>query len=428
MLIDSGVVSESDLERCLAIQALTGATRPIGQILVEQGLVDSATLQRVLDLQRQKKQQRQRKVAPAADVGASDALRNSLLQAAKKNGASEMVVSEGRMVRIRVGGEWRDITSEAVTGPEVWDFVREAIGSDVLEQLADRQFVIRSWRDKAHGHGTAMAFRHFEGVAARLTFAPSELQKPESIGLPSQVLEAVRGTRGLVLLTGERGAGRSEAMAHLVKVAGNDAAQYVIVLDDEPSALPPPDAMVAHRRFGLSPADRAAAVRSAVREDPDVLVISDVGDPAIFELALRAADGGRLVIAYLDAPSVVAALNRIVDFYPVYDVPRVRATLAGALRMILVRHQLPAANREGTVVASEMLCVDDAVREALRHGDIADIGLLLRMEGARCGHSLDRNLMDLFAAGHVHIEDVFARADEKAWVLERTRNLQTAKG
>jgi len=421
ILIDSGVVSEADLERCLAIQMLTGATRPIGQIAVEQGLVDAPTLQRLFDLQRS------RSAVKAAEVGSTDALRNSLLQAARANHASEMVVSEGRPVHIRVGGEWRELTGEAVSGPEVWDFVRETLGHEVLEQLADRQFVIRSWQDREHGHGAAMAFRQFDGVAVRLTLAPMATQTPEELGLPAASIEAMRGTRGLVLLAGERGIGRSEALAHLVKAAGTDPAHYVIVLDDEPNAASPPPALVAYRRFGLSPADRAAAVRSAVREDPDVLVIADAGEPDIFELALRAAEGGRLVVAYLDAASVVGALQRILNFYPVYDVPRVRATLAGALRMVLVRHHLPDANRLGTVVATELLCVDDAVRESLRSGELGDVGLLLRMEGGRSGHSLERNMLELLEGGRVRIEDVFARAEEKAWVLERTRNLPTAK-
>lgn len=418
ILLEGGIVEETELERCLAIQSLTGGVRPIGQILIEQGLIDAPTLQRLLDVQRTRAALRAAEIAPA------DAMSGTLLRAARANGASEIVVSEGRPVRIRVAGEWRELTSEAVRGPEVWDFVRETMGAEVLEELADRQYVVRAWQDAELGNGSAVAFRQFDGVAVRVTFAASRVLSPEEAGLPVAVTELVRGGRGLVLLVGERGIGRTEALAPLLQIASADAGHYAIVLDDEPLPLPVTGALVARRRFGLSPADRTAALRSALREDPDVLAIADVGDPETFELALRAAEGGRLVIACLDAANVVAAVHRILNFYSVYDVPRVRASLAAVLKTVLVRHLLPDANRSGTVVASELLVVDDAVRETLRSGELGDLGLLLRMEGCRCGHSLDRNMLDLLAAGHVRIEDVFARAEEKAWLLERTRNLQ----
>lgn len=418
ILLEGGIVEAADLDRCLAIQTLTGGVRPLGQILIEQGLLDSVTLQRVLQLQRSEAALR------AAQFPAADAQSGTLLRAARANGASEILVGEGRAVRIRVAGEWRELGGEPVRGPEVWDFVRETMGAEVLEELADRQYVVRTWRDTELGQGSAHAFRQFDGVSVRITFAAERVLAPDDAGVPASVVELARGGRGLVLLVGERGIGRIDALAPLLQAATADAGHYAIVLDDEP--LPPLDtpAMLARRRFGLSTADRAAAVRGALREDPDVLTIADAGDPATFELAMRAAEGGRLVVACMDAGSVTAALNRILNFYPAYEVPRVRASLAAVLKAVLVRQVLPDGNRTGTVVATELLVVDDAVRAALRRGELGDLTLLLRMEGTRCGHSLDRNMLDLLTAGRVRLEDVFARAEEKAWLLERTRDLQ----
>jgi Tfp pilus assembly pilus retraction ATPase PilT len=164
-------------------------------------------------------------------------------------------------------------------------------------------------------------------------------------------------------------------------------------------------------------------LRSVVREDPDTMVIADVGSREAFELALRAAEGGRLVIAYLDAQNVVSALTRILNFYPRYELPRVRASLAAVLRTVLVRLQLPNAEHDGSVAATELLRVDDAARGVVRKGELADLGLLLRAEGDASGHALDRSLLDLLTSGRARMEDVFARAEEKAWLLERTRDL-----
>jgi twitching motility protein PilT len=153
------------------------------------------------------------------------------------------------------------------------------------------------------------------------------------------------------------------------------------------------------------------------------LVIEDIGDPETFELALRAAEGGRSVIAGMDAASAAAAVSRALSFYADYDLPRVRSTLAAVLRAVFVRHVLPDASHDGTVAATELLLVDDAVREVVRSGDPADLSLLVRDEGSHCGHSLDRSLLELLLAGRVRLADAFARTEDKGWLLARTDNL-----
>ena len=420
ILLEGGIVQEADLDRCLLIQSMTGGTRPIGEILVEQRLLDAAILKRLLELQRSRVALRR------AEIASTDAMSSTLLRDAVANGASEIVVSEGRAVRIRVAGEWRELTSEPVRGPEVWEFVRETMGGEVLEELADRHYVVRPWQDAQYGKGAAMAFRQFDGVAVRLTFVAARAKTAAEAGLPPAIVDLARAGRGLILLVGERGVGRTEVLAPLLQVCTADAGHYAIALCDEPMPLPEAGALVAFRQLGLSPEDRAASLRTALREDPDVLAIAEVGDPETFDLALRAAEGGRLVLACVDASNVVAALHRVLDFYPAYDVPRVRANLAAALKAVLVRHQLPGAERVECAIASELLTVDDTVRETLRTGDLGNLGVLLRMEGGRCGYSLDQSLLDLLVAGQVRVEDVFLRAEEKAWLFERARNLQTA--
>lgn len=420
ILLAGGIVDEAGIERCLAIQALTGNTRPIGQVLVEQGLIDAPTLKRLLDLQRDRAEEVRAQV-PATGFGSA-----ALLTAAVSNGASEIVVSEGRPVRIRVGSTWSQLTDLVLSGPEVWDFIRETMGAEVLEELAERHFVVRPWQIEGAGRGLATAFRQFEGVAVRATFAPTTVPTPEAIGVPGPVVDAVRAGKGLVLVVGERGIGRAEALGALVHVAAADASHYVVVVADEPLLLPTTGAMVVRRRFGIAPNERAESLRTVVREDPDVLVIADVGDAEAFEIALRAAEGGRLVIAYLDAQNATAALSRVLNFYSVHDLARVRASLAAVLRTVLVRQLLPDAAHTGTVVATELLVADEAVCEVIRRGELSDVGLLLRAEGNRAGHSLDRSMLDLLTAGRVRMDDVFARAEEKAWLLEKTRGLQGA--
>jgi twitching motility protein PilT len=115
---------------------------------------------------------------------------------------------------------------------------------------------------------------------------------------------------------------------------------------------------------------------------------------------------------------VVAALQRALNFYQSYDAPRIRATLASVLQCVLVKHLLPRAQNEGMVAATELLVVHEAARDVLRQGDLANVNLLMRMADAGSGHSLDRSLLALVQAGTIRFEDAFARAEEKAWLLE----------
>lgn len=416
LLLEGGIVAEGDLERCLAIQNVTGRVRPLGEVLVEHGLLDAGMVPRLLQLQQS------RNALRAAEVPPSDTLSASLLRAAVANGASELMVSEGRPARIRVAGDWRDLGDAVLGGPEVWEFVRETMGGEVLEQLAEQRFVTKLVRNTVHGAATVTAFRHFDGVAVRFVPASQVVPAPAELDLPPELVAELTGGGGLVLLVSGQAGTRGPVLSALLQAAQANAPRHAVAVLDEPlpaSLL----TKVSSRRFGWQAGQRAAALRSALSEDPEVLAIADIGTPETFELALRAAAGGRLVLACLDAANVVAALQRVLDFYPVAEVAEVRRTLATNLRGILLRLPLPNLEHCGIRHATEYLRAVPVVRETLAHGDLAAIPRLLQRTDGSCGWSLDRSLLDLLAAGAVRLEDVFARAEEKAWLLERSRAL-----
>lgn len=422
LLLESRLIAEPDLEKCLEIQALTGGTWPLGQIVVEQGLITRANLEQLLELQKTRVQQRR-----TLAVGEGS---DHYLQTAFDAGANELVISEGRPVLARVAGEWIALSTDPMNGPQVWDFVRDEMGGEVLEELADTQFVSRELHKPGRCRGRITAFRQFDGVAVTVRLHPELPRTTKELGVPDAIVDLVRQGKGLILLASERGSGRTEMLASLLQVAAEDAARFVLVLDDSLEyPLPEGPALLARRRVGAQVSDYGTALRTAVREDPDTIFIGDVGEPETFDLAIRAAEAGRLVVGCLHAGSVVATLHRALNFYPSYDIARVRATLASVLRGLLSMHLLPEAGRNSMVAATEMLLIDDAAREVVRSGDLGHLSLLMRMDGATStGHSLDRSLLDLLAAGRVRFADVFARAEEKSMVLDRSRQLAARVG
>jgi twitching motility protein PilT len=404
ILLESGIIAEGDLEKCLQLQALTGGSRPLGQILVEQNIIDHGTLERLLRLQ--DALQRERRLARDTSNGEA-----GFLKTAVQLGASELIVSEGRPPAVRIAGEWRSLASEPLDGPEVWDFVREEMGSEVLEDLAERRYVSRDLHRPGVCRGRITAFRQFDGVAVMVRLHPALARTPAEAGMPDAAVA-------------EQGGGLTEAFASLLHQAARQPERYILVLDDNLEyGLPDGPALVVRRRVGEHATDYPTALRTALREDPDVLFVGDIGQPESFDLALRAAEGGRLVVACLRAASVVGALQRALNFYPGYDVPRIRTTLASVLQCVVAKHLLPDADRKGLVPAAELLLVDDAARDVLRTGDLAHLNLLMRQAGSGSGHSLDRVLFSLLEMRRVRFEDVFARAEEKAWILERMRGV-----
>src|SRR5688572_737368 len=177
ILLESRVIAEGDLEKCLQIQGLTGGLRPLGEILVEQGLIDRPTLERLLELQ-DKRQRQQRTLTTA---GSED---DRFLSRAAKLSASELVISEGRPPAARIAGEWRGLRDQELAGPEVWDFVREEMGTEVLEDLAERRYVSRDFHRPGLCRGRMTAFRQFDGVAVVARLHPDAVRTPADAGIP----------------------------------------------------------------------------------------------------------------------------------------------------------------------------------------------------------------------------------------------------
>jgi twitching motility protein PilT len=421
ILLEHRIIQEPDLERCLDIQALTGGGKPLGQILIEQEIISADTLESLLRFQ-----EARRRRAQAADVQVENGSSESILYAAVNAGANEVVVSEGRQVLIRVAGHLRNLSPKAVASPDVWQFVRDQMGPEVLDQLADRKSVTRDFHKPEMGRGRITAFRHFDGVAVIVRLHPEAVRSPEEAGIDGRVLEILQSGKGLVLLTAEIRSGLTETMASLLAEVVKVPSRYILVLDDNLEYLSPESkSVVVRRRVGEHARDYVSALRAAIREEPDAILCGDISEPEVFDLAMRAAERGTLVIGAVHTASVVGALHRVLNFYPTYDVQRVRTTLASVLRCVLALHLLPDADCVGQVLAGELLLMDDAAQDIVRNGKLSSLNLLLGMEGTTSGYSLDHSLLSLLRDGQARFDDVFNYAQDKAKILQHASTVRS---
>jgi twitching motility protein PilT len=420
LLLENPLVREEDLERCLEIQTMTGGGRPLGQILLEQGVITAALLDELLALQAERRRAVQAfdQYAETIVTGGVERFLISALQAK----ANELILSEGRPALMRVGGQLQSLGTEPVPSPEIWQFVTDYIGPDALDLVAQNKSLTRELRRPGYCRGRISAFRQFDGICVTLRLHPDKVREPDRAGIPPQALDMLRGGKGLVLVAGQSHAGVSETMTTMLRTLVGDKNRFVLVLDDCDEI---PDlggeAIVVRRQVGRHTHSYATGLRASIRQRPDVIVVGDATDAETFDLALRSAEAGCLVIAGIAARSAASAINRALDGYPPQDVPRVRSTLASVLRGVLVVQLVPSVKRNGLTLATEVLVMDEAAQGILRDGVPGQLELLTRLERRSNGHSLDDSLIELVRSGRVKLEDAFQYADDRVRVLQYSR-------
>lgn len=413
ILLENPLMRQEDIERCLEIQGLTGGTRPLGEILIQEGVISRSMLEELLAVQHSRRAET-RGTAVVQGSGPASYLRSAIVHK-----ASDLIMSEGRNVLIRTGGQLRELTNEPISSQDLHAFLVSRFGPEVLATLADEKTVTCEFLEPGLARGRISAFRHFDGLCVTIRLHPIAVRDPVTSGVPSELVQALGVGKGMILVTGELRSGITETMASLLSLAAADANRVVLVLDhDFESPAPAGPAVVTRRKIGQDTASVATGLRAATIEAPDVVFVGDASDVIAFDLALRAAEAGHLVVAAVRARSVVAALERVLNGYPAYDVPRVRTSMAAVVNCVVALHLLPTSEREGSVMAAEVLVSNDAAREIMRSGALSQLNLLMRLESSECGRSLDDSLIGLIETKRVRFEDAFVRAEDKTRLLQ----------
>ena len=414
ILLETRLVPEQRLHHCLEIQALTGGARPLGQILVEQGVITQRVLDDLLRIQEARRRaQRVRAMESAVAHPAED----ELFARAIKIKASDLIVSEGRPPAVRIAGNIRQLGEEPMSGPDVWDFVRSQLGSDSLDRIAQRGSLTRALSSSRAARGRVSAFRHLDGLGATIRLHPAEIRAPQDAGIDEALIEAVQTGRGLVLIAGEQNSGVTETFASLLDSALATSGRSVHVLDrcfEYPTSRV--GAVVTRREIGTHASRLDDATRAALREEPDVLFVGEVDEPSL-PLLLHASEHCGIVVACVRARGVIHAIQRLLSLCAPHERDRARMVIAGTCLAVLAVRTVPRADGCGMALATGHVRFDDTVRHVVRSGSLSRIASLIRVEGAECGHALDCSLIRLVRDGAVEMGDAFPFAEDKGWFL-----------
>jgi twitching motility protein PilT len=351
-----------------------------------------------------------------------------VIKAAVDRGASDVHIKAGDVFRARIDGQLVPLTKQRLTPEQTKAIALRLIPNEEererIEWLRDYDC---SWGMPGVGRFRVNILRQRSSFMIIMRVIPFDVPSFESLGLPPVLQTISVQEHGLVLITGPAGSGKSSTMAAIVNHINQHALRHVVTLESPIEFLHRDiKSSITQREVGVDTDDYRRGLRAALRQDPDVILVGDLGDAAVVDIALKAAETGHLVISALDTPDVVTTVQRLVAMAPPEEQEGVRVRLADTLRAVVSQRLVPRADGRGRVAAVEVLLAGGEVVKMLRDPErTPKLGAYIARSHEPQGmQSFDQHLIELARAGTVTAEAAAAAAGNRSDVEARTRDLR----
>ncbi|MFI5182371.1 MAG: type IV pilus twitching motility protein PilT [Thermoanaerobaculia bacterium] len=338
---------------------------------------------------------------------------DALLRLVVSKKASDLHLAVGRTPMIRLDGDLEKLKWRVLTEEEFESFV-----VPITPQRLYDEWKKTGDTDFAYSLGNVARFRvnlfrQELGSSAVLRLIPPRVLTLEDLGLPSIVSSIARIPRGLVLITGPTGSGKSTTVAALIDWINRNHARHIVTIEDPVEFIHSPQkSMISHRELGFDTPTFAGALKAALREDPDVVLVGELRDLETMSLALQAAETGLLVFGTLHTSAGSKAVDRLVDSFPAAEQEQARTVLAEVLRAV-VAQVLLRRKGGGRVPAFEVLRWSPALANSIREGKTAMITTLIQTGRSAGMVSLDQSIADLVVEDVVSFDEAFEKSLDK---------------
>ena len=337
------------------------------------------------------------------------------LEEALKHGSSDLHFVSGDPVRARIHGNLQTLLEEKVTT----DIVQDAL-FEVMDGTTKRAFEKDEAADFAYeitgvSRFRVNAFRHLNGIGAIFRAIPSQALTLEELDMPRVIHDLCKQTSGMILVTGKTGSGKSTTLAAMIDSMNKARKGHILTIEDPIEFVhTTKSSLVSQREIGVHSSSFAAALHSALREDPDVILVGEMRDLETISIAVTAAEMGILVMGTLHTNGAGQTVDRIVNTFPADKQNHIRTMLSTSLRGVISQQLLATQDRPGRVAALEIMVNTSAVANLIRQGKLDQLETAMQ-SGSQVGmQTMDSALMDLVKKGRVSGLDAYHQANNKA--------------
>ena len=342
----------------------------------------------------------------AEDTSTDSAFLTDLLLYVLEFGCSDLHLTSGAHPTVRSSGRLLQLDEFPVMTPETLQKTLYAIMSGKQREAFESELELDfAYSVPGRARFRVNVYRQREAVGAAFRLIPAEIKKLSELGVPTAVGEFAFLPRGFVLVTGPTGSGKSTTLAGIIDLANTERRDHILTVEDPIEFLHEhKGCLVNQREVGGDTHDFRNALKHALRQDPDIIMVGEMRDLETISVALTAAETGHLVFGTLHTQDVAQTIDRIIDVFPTNQQQQVRVQLAGALQGVVCQQLVKTADGRGRVVAVEVLVATPAIRNLIREGKTHQIYSSLQA-GARSGmQTMDAHLAELVRTGKVDYE------------------------
>lgn len=343
---------------------------------------------------------------PPSGAGRDFVLRDALEEMVRR-GASDLHLKAGRAPVLRVHGELHDTDLPVLRPDDLKRCSEQLLSPRQRESFAEKKEIDFAVGVQGLGRFRTNIFQQRGSLGFSFRAIPFEVPTLDDLGLPPVLEQVALAPRGLVLVTGITGSGKSTTLASMVRYLNERRAVNVVTVEDPIEFLHRDGrAIISQREVGTDTHSFHDALRHVLRQDPDVILLGEIRDRSSMETVLKAADTGHLVLSTLHTTDAAQTIGRIISFFPPHQHTEIRAMLAGALRAVVSLRLIPRADGAGRVPAAEVLVNTAAVAERIRAPDqMRTIPELIAEGRVQYGmQTFDQSLMDLYKRGLISFE------------------------
>ena len=320
-----------------------------------------------------------------------------LLTIAVEKRATDVHLTSGISPRCRVNGQIVELTDEKIDSAEIGRLIEYYLTDDVKERFIKNGEADFSYSLPSIGRFRVNLFRQRGNLAASIRLFPKKIPTPEDLKLPAGIVEMTRQLRGLTIVTGPTGGGKTTTLASLIDEINHTSSVHIITIEDPIEYLYHHDrAIVNQREIGIDTMSYKDALYAALREDADVIFVGELDCCDTVNLALMAAETGHMVFTAMHTMDCVSAIQRIIDMFPPYNQPQIRSQLGNVLNAVICRQLLPGVQGKGRVPAFEVVYNNAEVKQLLMEDKVALIPTAMKRGRAEGMQLMDDAIYNLY--------------------------------